>query len=119
MRIEPYLAWRWHPKRCHCWHLARAAWLELTGIDLGAREPESMAADALRAHFEREALDFERIDRPLSPCLVLMLNPGAVPHVGVFIRGRILQMERTGPSYALAGPSLSRWAEVRFYRCRR
>lgn len=114
--VDSYLAWRFDRERRHCWHLARAAWLELTGQDIGAGEPEGTAYATLACKFAAGAPGFRALDRPSDPCLVLMRRPRVVPHVGVYYRGRVLQLRERGASYMALGPATAGFQEIGFYR---
>lgn len=116
LNIDEYLARRYHLETSNCWHLFRDAWAELTGIDLGDRTPASLAADALTARFRDDLPAFERLAGPQSPCAVLMRSPGAVPHIGLYYRGSVLQMTRRGASYMRLEIATAGWATREFYK---
>lgn len=99
MDVSPYLAWRYHLTRCNCWHMVRAAWLDLTGRDLGERTPAQISFDALVGRFDTDVPAFHKLAGPQEPSIVLMRSPGAVPHVGVYHRRRVLQMTKQGASF--------------------
>jgi hypothetical protein len=114
--VDPYLARAYSLADMNCWHMVRDAWLELTGIDLGDRTPARITAATLNATFGSDVPAFERLDGAQSPCLVLMRSPGAVPHVGLFLRGRVLQMTAAGASYMPLAVATAGFREIGFYR---
>ncbi len=117
--VDSYLARRYHLKRYNCWHMACDAWRDLTGQDLGDRTPEIITRAALIGRFDSDVPNFERIADPESPCLVLMRNPGTVPHVGVFMANKILQMTHNGASFTRPEIATLGFRDVGYYRCRK
>lgn len=115
-----YLGGRFDLARHNCWHVLREVWLDLTGEDLGDRTPERITAATLISTFDADVpAAFKKLDRPVNPCLVLMTRPAEVPHVGVHIRGRILQMQPGGVTFLPVARAVFGFTEVGFYRpCR-
>lgn len=116
LAVDRYLAWRFHLAKRNCWHLVRESWLELTGRDLGDLTPNKISADALRSAVGTSEPSFDRLAAPADPCIVLMQNPGASPHVGLYHRGKVLQITASGASYMPLRVAAFGYQEVRFYR---
>lgn len=116
LRVDDYLARTFDLATSNCWHLVRDAWRDLTGVDLGERTPERLTVWAITRRFEADAPTFEELARPCEPCIVLMTHPGTVPHVGVFTRGRVLQMTQLGASYMPLRVACLGFTRVRFLR---
>jgi hypothetical protein len=114
--VDPYLSRTFHRVRSHCWHLTRDAWLELTGEDIGARIDDELGYAALAARFGSGTDGFEKLDGPRDPCLVMLTTPGRVPHCGVFYRGRLLQLARSGASWLPLEVATAGFSRVEFYR---
>jgi hypothetical protein len=114
--VERYLGLRFDLARWNCWHLARAAWLDLTGEDLGDRTPERITTAALLGRFDADVRTFRRLAGPEDPSIVLMRRDGVVPHVGVCFGGRVLQVRPEGASYLRVPAATAGWADVGFYR---
>lgn len=117
INIDAYLALRFHIVKRNCWHLVRAAWLELTGLDLGDLTPARITAEALCGAVGASEPRFKMLDQVSDPCIVLMHRPGATPHVGLYYRGRVLQMTPKGASYMPLDIACFGYLkdEVRFY----
>lgn len=113
--MAPYLARRFNLRDQNCWHLARDAWLELTGQDLGDRTPEQLTKAALLGRFDSDVPAFARLARPQDPCLVLFARGRDVPHVGVYTGGRVLQMTASGASYMPMAQARHGYSEVGYY----
>ena len=115
---DRYLGRRYRLTTYNCAHFAVDVWRDLTGIDIGPwlagilPETGTPSIKAMR--------QFERINKPVDPCLVLYTDPvkKARPHAGVWIKGKVLHLcEQTGVQYVpveLAAPGLT----PRYYRCR-
>lgn len=114
--IDSYLARRFDLARQNCWHLVRDAWLELTGLDLGDRTPERITTAALVGRFASDVPAFRLLDQPAEPSIVLMRTPGAIPHVGVYHRRRVLQMTARGASFLPLAQATAGFDQVEFYQ---
>ena len=115
LEIDRYLVRRFDLVHQNCWHLVRDAWRDLTGVDLGDRTPQRITKAALVGRFDTDVPAFAKLDTPADPCIVLMTSEGAVPHVGVFVRGKVLQMTQGGASYMPLGIATLGY-EVGYYR---
>jgi hypothetical protein len=114
--VDSYLARRFDLATQNCWHLTRDAWLELTGRDLGDRTPARLTAAALIGRFDADVPAFRQLDAPAEPSIVLMRQRGAVPHVGVYHRARVLQMTQRGASFLPLEVATRGFADVSFYQ---
>jgi hypothetical protein len=114
--VDAYLGWQFDLATRNCWHLVRAGWKDLTGVDLGDRTPDRITTGALLDQFSNDVPAFTLLEKPESPSIVLMRRPGAVPHVGLFIRGRVLQMTPQGSSYMPPSVACEGWPSVEYYR---
>jgi len=95
--VGKYLGREFHWKNYNCWDFIREVWIEHAGVDLGKRTPESVTVQAFRKAFEAQEFDVDgavvrRLEHPIDPCLVLMIRPNVLNHVGVFVQGRVLHL---------------------------
>jgi hypothetical protein len=85
-------------RRMNCWHFARDVWRDITSVDLGDLTPTQLAparlAETATAH--AASARFRRIVPRTEPCLVLAERPRWMPHIGVLLRGRVLNLSRDG-----------------------
>jgi hypothetical protein len=116
LNVDAYLDRRFDRLAMNCWHLVEDAWLELTGEVLGLRTAENMLRAAIAGTYDGEIPRFARLDSPADPCIVLMRSPGAIPHVGVYHKRRVLQMTQRGASFVPLATATSGYADVGFYR---
>jgi hypothetical protein len=116
VNVDSYLTASWRGR--NCWHLVQRGWLELTGEDLGDRTPGRMAKDALVSRFAQDVPAFTRLPGPVDPSIVLMQSPGRVPHVGLFFRGRVLQLAGQTVTFLPPEQATTGWPKegVGYYR---
>lgn len=99
--VAKYLGREFDWKTYNCWDFVRDVWRDHCGVDLGARTPPSgKKADMERAfdeqlHFMVPSMA-QRLDMPVDPCIVLMVRPGVLSHVGVFTQNRLLHLQPRG-----------------------
>lgn len=73
-----------------CNELACEAWALVTGEDLSQRLNQ----------FLNGGDGFDRLDKPVSPCLVFMYNSARTEtHIGLFYEGRVLHLAAHGAQY--------------------
>lgn len=116
--VDPFLRARHRGDDYNCLHFARDVWLELTGDDIQRRLDALSEPEGTR-HFSRgEVKSFARLPRRSDPCLVLMRRPRGQPHVGVYLRGRILHLTEQGARFDLPQVALQAFTPrmVRYYR---
>jgi hypothetical protein len=58
---------------------------------------------------------FDRLSDPKSPCVVLLRRARLTPHVGLFVRGRVLHLSDSGPIRQLLPLAAIGYSSVRFY----
>lgn len=95
--VAKYLGREFHWRDYNCWDFTRDVWLDHCGVDLGKRTPASLTLTSLREAFRQQEFDVDgavvqRIPSPEDPCLVLMIRPKVLSHVGVFVRDKVLHL---------------------------
>lgn len=91
--VDEYLGRTYHRERFNCFHLAAEVWMDLTSQDL-----IKLYGDAIRNGVESKKLSrrliqgFREIRVVQDPCIVLLQNPRTSPHIGVYLRGRVLHI---------------------------
>ena len=108
MSVDRYLSRRQAPGY-DCLAFARDVWAGLTGEDLRGR------LDILHPDPRRLRV-FERLSAPVDPCLVLMRRPRSQPHVGVYVRGRVLHLDAGGAKHVPLELVALSFLRVEFYR---
>ncbi len=117
MSIDRYLGARHKGGQYDCLKFAADVWQDETGEDLMARLGGALEeGSGLEQAFTRAARGFKRTEVPVDPCIVLMRRPKTEPHVGVYIRGRVLHLTRIGARYVDLGVACLGYKSVGFYR---
>jgi hypothetical protein len=102
-------------KRYDCLNFARDVWLDIKGIDLAIKLQGAFGPPSGRTPRRQFFREFQKISKPQDPCLVLFERPRAAPHIGVFIRGRVLHLKETGVQFQPLDVISFQFKTVRFY----
>lgn len=97
IQTAKYLDRQFHWKNYNCWDFIREIWLDHCGVDLGQRTPEDTTIVAHRDAFYKQWDEVHNkivheLPGPADPCLVLMLRPKVLSHVGVHTKGNIIHL---------------------------
>lgn len=103
------------PHGYNCFAFARDVWVELTGVDLGQQTPEHRSAALYQDRALQVANTLQPLEKPASPCLVLLLGARTEPHVGVYYRNKILHLNEKGVYYQPLS-DIQGNREARFYK---
>lgn len=117
MTFDDYFARRFNRQTYNCLHFARDVWLDVTGVDLTGRLDGLLGAVAGRRVSRDHPAGFVRLARPSSPCLALFQRPRSTPHVGIYLRGRVLHIHERGVEYQPIDVAMRGFATVRYYTC--
>jgi hypothetical protein len=103
-------------KRYNCLDFAREVWRYLTGEDI------TDALQLLQGDFERRRVTkygmrrFRRLERPETPCFVVLKHPYSVPHVGIYLDAKVLHLNATHVDYQPLRVVMLGFQTVRFYK---
>lgn len=115
--VDTFLDRQYHRKTYNCWHLTDDVWFAATGQRLSDRIPKSLSDSSDPAGVTRAIYrSFEVLPKPISPCLAVMQSVGAVVHIGVYIRGRVLHITELGVEHARLQALRPRFRQIRFIR---
>lgn len=115
--VDKYLSRQYDIKRYNCLHFARDVWLDHTGVDITEHLQNVFHPDQ-RTDLRKSLRAFERITEPVDPCLVMMHRPRLAPHVGVYLRGKVLHIWERGVEFLPVALASRGFESVRFYLCR-
>lgn len=117
--VDKYLTRVFNISSYNCWDLVREVWLDLTGDDIGKRTPIPPTIRSMKEKFTTEESYFLKIEKPVSPCIVLMKRNKMLPHVGIFVKNKVLHIKESGVEYQNLSVASIGFKEVGFYTCRK
>ena len=103
MKSFDFLLEKTHAVGYNCEDFSRDVWFHLTG----RRLPSVLSKKS----------SFKLLDKPETPCLSLMLRDKCAPHLGVYVRGRIVHLTERGPEFVDAKTASRGFKEVKYYQC--
>jgi hypothetical protein len=114
--VDPYLSRVYQNGQYTCSEFAREVWLDLTGEDIAERlkalfrwgDDRHVAVSGYRS--------FTRLDTPESPCIALMRRARTVPHMGIYLRRRILHLTEAGAAFQRPEMAALTFKTLRYYR---
>lgn len=115
--VDQYLARQYDERNYNCLHFTRDVWLDHTGVDI-TEHLQNVFTPGRRTGFKKSLSAFERIDAPVDPCLVMMHRPRVAPHIGVFLRGKVLHIWERGVEFLPVALASRGFDSVRYYLCR-
>lgn len=117
MSIDQFLGKTYNANTYNCAHFVTEVWEHLTGSSI-----EGVMQGFLLPVKDRFTLttirhSFAKLSKPENLAIVLMRRPKTAPHVGLFYKGKVLQIERTGVSYTPLKIATLGFKKVSFYKC--
>lgn len=83
----------------NCAHFVCEAWQHETGRDLAHRMQGFLRRVSDKEFLRSDIQQFIKIEKPLSPCLVVFHLAGVSPHIGLFVRGKVLHLDECGAKF--------------------
>lgn len=114
--VDPYLDREHRGDDYNCMHFARDVWKDLTGKDIGLRLKALHDPAEVRKARAGDLKAFEKLDRPISPCLALMRRPRTAPHIGIYLRRRILHLNENGVRFEMPYLAMLPFKTIGYYR---
>ena len=98
-----------------CGHFVRDAWKHLTGDDLSDEFEGFLLPVGERTALKGVKARFKRVSRPVRPCVAVFRRLSGRPHVGMWYKGKILELSQSGAAYVPLHVVSRRFTSVRFY----
>lgn len=114
--VDDYLDKRYITRSYDCLSMAQEAWHDATGEDVGERLASLLGRGMGRRVSRTHRLAFRRLAAPEDPCLVLMRRARSAPHVGVYVRGRVLHLTERGAEFTAPSVAGRGFSRMEFYR---
>lgn len=96
MSVDKYLDAVYKDRVYTCLHFADDVWFGEKGFRLNAELFKYLNGGVPNVGMRKS---FERLVKPISPCLVVFKESNGQTHIGVFIRNGILHLPRTGAQF--------------------
>ena len=114
--VDLFMDRRYRSRTYDCLHFTRDVWLEAAGDDIGERLASLLGRGRDRKVSKEHRRAFRKLSAPEDPCLVLMRRPRASPHIGVYIRGRVLHIWERGVEFMPVDVAARGFSSTEFYR---
>lgn len=92
MSIDKYFSKKYDIDNYNCAHFVAEVWKEETGNDIRENLAGYLEPSGARRVSMSQRRAFKRLERPCSPCVVLFQSHRIAPHVGIYLRGRVLHI---------------------------
>lgn len=96
---DKYFGRKYGRRSYNCARFACDVWRDLTGQDLSDALQGMMAGRGDARAVVSQLRQFARLEAPVDPCLALFQFHRESPHVGVFVRGKVLHITAGGVQY--------------------
>ncbi len=113
--VDPFLD-REQSRTYNCFDFVRETWLALTGEDISAKLTGLVGAFASRRATVSGIRGFQRLLEPESPCFAVMQRFRFVPHIGIYLDGRILHLTNKGAQFQPLVVARQYFISVKYYR---
>lgn len=100
----------------NCLHFVREVWQDHHGEDIWDRLQGLSEPSASRRIRKAHRRAWARLEEPETGCLVLMRRPRGEPHVGFYLRGRVLHLHPGGVEYQPLDVACRSFPIVEFYK---
>lgn len=99
MNLDQFFSRTYDRNKYNCGHFASEVWKHETNEDISGALTGILVPMPERKAELTARRSFRSLPVPVSPCLVLMRRNGCVPHVGVYLRGRVLHITERGVQF--------------------
>lgn len=111
--IDPFLFAR-RSDNYDCLDFAAEVWEAVTGEDIRDRLGPLLGRGDRSIGSART--NFKRLRKPEDPCLVVFHSGRNDPHVGVFLRGRVLHLLQEAPEFMEVDVAARGFTHTRYFR---
>lgn len=102
----------------NCAHYVAELWQDETGQDIRHVLGGFLARAGARCATPAPIHTTRRIHAPVSPCIVLFRRVKAVPHIGIYLRGRVVHLAGQRPIRQPLAVARLGYTSVRYYAVR-
>jgi hypothetical protein len=116
--VDPYLSRVYNHATYNCAHLVCDVWEDMTARDIRPALVGLLTGIGKRESILQHLRIFKNVPEPVEPCIVLLQSPRTPPHVGIYLRGRVLHIIPRGVEFQYLEVVRAMFKTVRFYTCR-
>lgn len=117
MGIDKFYNRKYDEVNYNCAHLVCEAWEAETGVDIAHNLRGFLLPPSERRVVLSDLRPLTALEVPTSPCIVLMQQRRHAPHVGLFLRGKVLHIKESGVEFQPLEVATLGFKRVRFYTC--
>lgn len=117
MSVDKYLDKKYNLKNYNCVHFACDVYFSETGKNIHEIFYGLLLSKADRFVNMSSLKKMKKHKAPVSPCIVLFQARKCEPHVGVFIRGRVLHITPEGVKFEELSQAGYFFTKASFYSC--
>lgn len=117
MSVDRYLGFTYNKNTFNCAHFVAMVWKDLTGLDISQNITGFTGLVKDRRAILSDLRVFKRIPSLQSPCMVLLTPTRGEPHIGVYLRGKLLHIKESGVSFDHMEVASRGFAAMRYYTC--
>lgn len=115
--VDRYFSRTYNRKSYNCAHLVCEAWKDMTGQDISGALRGFLNGRGEGRAILNDLRRFKRLTEPQSPCIVLFHATKQAPHVGIYIRGRVLHIQSRGVEFQPLDVVSLGFKRTGFYLC--
>lgn len=118
MSIDKYFGRRYNRSKYNCAHFVCEVWADLKGNQLADALREMLCPPSARRVVLSDLRAVRFLKSPEDPCVVYMTSRLNAPHVGIWIRGKVLHIvDNQGVQYQPLDVASLGFKRVRFLAC--
>lgn len=115
--VDEFLLRKYRPDYT-CLEFAADVWEAHTGTNIMALlKSFHTPVNDVKARRQSLRLGFE-LATPEDPCIVVMQRPKVTPHIGIYLRGRVLHLQPSGAEFQPVDVAARHFTRTKFYQCR-
>lgn len=117
--IDKFFGRKYHPRDYNCAHFAIDVLKETAGIELHAQFQMVFTGPQDRRADHSLFAGFRRIHHPVDNTFIIFRAPRVAPHVGIYLRGRVLHLQQQGVQFQYLDVVAINFHSYRLYQCPR
>lgn len=113
--MDEFFKKEYNSKEYNCAHFVADLWEYITGDDIRHILNGFLLPAKDRFVSSEIRHQFEKLEKPVNPCIVLMQRPRTAPHVGLWFNGKVFHIQKDGPQYQPLDVATLGFKTHRFY----